>query len=108
MADDAILEKCSAIANKVGIAVFDSLGVQGTNLIINNGLGAGQKVPHFSLDLIPRQREDNLPLFWQPQTSNDEEIGTTFSLLREELVSLQHLQEKNKDVEKRGNQYKKQ
>ena len=70
MADDAILEKCSAIANKVGIAVFDSLGVQGTNLIINNGLGAGQKVPHFCLEVYPRQENDGLPLQLTPKKIN--------------------------------------
>src|SRR3989344_3887900 len=59
-----ILAKCASLANKIGMAIFEALGVQGTNIVARNGLGAGQKVPHFSLEIIPRQENDNLPLLW--------------------------------------------
>ena len=60
-----ILEKCSLIANKIGIAVFESLGSQGTNIMIQNGLGAGQKVPHFAIEVVPRVENDGLNLTWE-------------------------------------------
>ncbi|MFH1275528.1 MAG: HIT family protein [Candidatus Woesearchaeota archaeon] len=86
--NDDLLEKCSAMANKAGIAVFEALGVQGTNVLIQNGLGAGQTVPHFSIEIIPREQKDGLPLQWQPQPAGDDEIGSTLSLLKEEQALL--------------------
>ena len=35
-----LLEKMAIVANKAGIAVFEALGVQGTNMLVKNGLGA--------------------------------------------------------------------
>ena len=52
---DHILTKCMTIANKVSIAAFETLGSQGTNIIVRNGLGAGQNVPHFGIEVIPRK-----------------------------------------------------
>src|SRR3989338_1022361 len=47
---DDILVKCSAVSAKMSQAVFESFEAQGTNIIVQNGLGAGQKVPHFALE----------------------------------------------------------
>ena len=83
MVPDEILTKCSLIANKVGMAVFDSLGAQGTNVLVKNGLGAGQEVPHFALEVIPRQANDNLALQWEPLEVNEYELESTLSQLQE-------------------------
>ena len=79
-----ILAKCASLANKIGMAIFEALGVQGTNIIVRNGLGSGQKVPHFALEIIPRQENDNLPLLWSPTTLTDEELESTIAILKEE------------------------
>ena len=72
------------IANKLGIAVFESLGVQGTNIVVQNGTAAGQKVPHFCVNIIPRKEGDNLNLQWQPKQLMEDEIETPFLALKEE------------------------
>ncbi len=82
--DDGLLQKCTDVANKAGIAVFEALGVQGTNVLVQNGLGAGQNIPHFSIEIIPRKQDDGLALSWQPKEMDDIELGTTLSLLQEE------------------------
>ena len=71
---DHILEKCVSIANKVSIAIFDSLGCQGTNFLVQNGLGAGQIVPHFSIEIIPRIENDNLDLRWDTKPLPEDEM----------------------------------
>ncbi|MEK6950247.1 MAG: HIT family protein [Nanoarchaeota archaeon] len=81
---DEILRRCATLANKAGIAVFESIGAQGTNVIVQNGLPAGQQVPHFALEIIPRRENDNLPLSWPPKQLMDEEMDTAFLLLKEE------------------------
>lgn len=88
MVPDDILRKCATIANKVGIAVFESIGAQGTNVIIQNGLPAGQQVPHFALEIIPRRENDNLPLQWPPKQLMDEEMDTAYLLLKQEADKL--------------------
>ncbi len=88
MVPENILEKCVTIANKVGIAVFEGLGSQGTNIIIQNGLGAGQKVPHFSIEVIPRVENDGLNLQWEPQQLAEDEMETAFMTLEKEIKNL--------------------
>lgn len=86
MVPDAILQKCFTIANKVGMAVFDGLGSQGTNILVQNGLSAGQKVPHFAVEVIPRREEDNLNLRWDPQQVPEEEMDRTHQMLTEVVM----------------------
>jgi len=62
-----LLRKISDIISKLSVAVFDGLQVHGTNILIQNGLGAGQTTPHFSIQIIPRTAADGLDLHWNPQ-----------------------------------------
>lgn len=83
--DDDVLAKCVAVANKVSIAVFEGLGAQGTNIIVQNGTGAGQQVPHFALEIVPRNENDGLEkLHWPPQQLMEEEMEEAFKALKEE------------------------
>lgn len=81
---DTLWQRCSVLANKVGRAIFESMGVQGTNVLVHNGLGAGQGVPHVAIEVIPRQPEDGLPLQWQGQQMSEEELSITLAKLQEE------------------------
>lgn len=78
---DKILEKCSLLANKVSMAVFDGLECQGTNVIVQNGLGAGQKVPHFAVEIVPRRENDGLNFQWKAIQVVEEEMERTSELL---------------------------
>lgn len=84
MVPENILEKCGQIANKISIAVFEGLGSQGTNIIVRNGTAAGQTVPHFALEVIPRAENDGLNLLWQPLQLMEDEIESSFKVLKEE------------------------
>lgn len=86
MVPEDILTKAMQLANKVSIAVFESLGAQGTNIVIQNGIGGGQKVPHFCIEVYPRQEQDGLPLQWQPKKLDEIDQETTFNMLTEELA----------------------
>ncbi|MBU0470219.1 MAG: HIT family protein [Nanoarchaeota archaeon] len=97
MVPNKILQKCSIIANKVGAAVFEALGAQGTNIIIQNGLGAGQKVPHFSIEVIPRRESDGLNFQWQPKHLAEDEIDLVLKLLKEEADKINLKEELKKE-----------
>jgi diadenosine tetraphosphate (Ap4A) HIT family hydrolase len=88
MVPEKVLKACAVMSNKVGVAVFDSLQAQGTNILVMNGLGAGQTVPHFAIDVIPRQPDDKINLEWTPKQLMEDEMEMTTSLLIKELEKL--------------------
>ncbi|MBD3361217.1 HIT domain-containing protein [Candidatus Woesearchaeota archaeon] len=80
---DKIIGEMFAKANKISMACFESLGVQGTNLLIQNGLPAGQHHNHCILHVIPRRENDGLNLAWQPKQINEEEMSTAEIKIKE-------------------------
>lgn len=83
MVPNDILRHCIVLANKVGIAVFDALEAQGTNILIQNGLSAGQNVPHFGIEVIPRREADGLNFQWQSKQLTEDELELLFQELEE-------------------------
>ena len=94
--EDPILKRCAVLTNKVSMAVFESFGSGGTNILIKNGLGAGQTMPHFGIEIIPRQEGDNLQLAWEGKSLAEDEQERTILLLQEALAN----PPKNEEVEK--------
>lgn len=72
---DYVMPELFSTANKLSLTVFETLGAQGTNLLIQNGIPAGQKHSHTMLHVIPRRQGDNLPLMWQPKQGDQEKLA---------------------------------
>lgn len=72
------------VSNKVSSAIFESLGAQGTNLFVANGIPAGQTVAHFTINVIPRKENDGINLLWQPKQLSEEEMSTVELKLKEQ------------------------
>src|SRR3989338_5285393 len=75
-------------SNKISSAIFESLGVQGTNIFVANGIPAGQTVAHFTINVIPRKENDGINLQWQPKQLNEEEISTIELKLKEQTKNM--------------------
>lgn len=73
---DKTIGQMFAKANKISMACFETLGVQGTNLLIQNGMPAGQHHSHCILHIIPRRENDGLNLTWTPKQLTEEEMST--------------------------------
>jgi|ETN02SMinimDraft_2_1059926.scaffolds.fasta_scaffold40375_2 diadenosine tetraphosphate (Ap4A) HIT family hydrolase len=73
---DFTVGKLFSIANKLSTASFEALGMQGTNIIVTNGVAAGQKHAHFSVSILPRGENDGVNLEWQPQQLSEEEMSS--------------------------------
>ena len=58
-------------AKKVAKALSLSLGCQGFNLVMSNGLEAGQVVFHSHIHIVPRFKDDGLKIKW-PHTKYKE------------------------------------
>lgn len=85
---DWVMGKLFNVANKLSVALFEGGGAQGTNLIIPNGVAAGQTVPHTALHIIPRNENDGLKLEWQPRQLSNEEISQVELNLKEHTKTL--------------------
>jgi diadenosine tetraphosphate (Ap4A) HIT family hydrolase len=89
MVPDEVIQKCAIIANKISVAIFESLEAHGTNIIIRNGLGAGQDVPHFGIEIIPRKENDGINLQWEPRQLMEDDIEMIHSTIIDALQSNQ-------------------
>jgi histidine triad (HIT) family protein len=64
------------ISNIISRSIFESLNVQGTNILVQNGVAAGQEEPHFCIHVISRHENDGIKLEWKPQQLNEEQMST--------------------------------
>jgi diadenosine tetraphosphate (Ap4A) HIT family hydrolase len=80
---DEIINALVAAANKISMVLFEVLKVHGTNIIINNGVPAGQKIPHVSVDVLPRRTDDNLKLDWTLKQATPESLDTMHRIIEE-------------------------
>jgi histidine triad (HIT) family protein len=85
---DPIVRKLAVLANKISNSLLNLLGANGTNLIIENGTGAEQQIPHLALNIIPRFEGDGLNFQWQPKKLSDEQMGLAELQLKEQANAL--------------------
>jgi histidine triad (HIT) family protein len=60
----------------------EKLNCDGFNLVQNNGEAAGQTVFHFHYHLIPRYKDDNQHILWEPTSPSAEELEELKDLLK--------------------------
>jgi len=80
---DDIINALVAASNKISMVLFEVLKVHGTNIIINNGVPAGQKIPHISIDVLPRRTDDTLKLDWTLKQATPESLDTMHRIIEE-------------------------
>lgn len=83
-------------ANRVSTAIFEMLRVNGTNIIIENGIAAGQKIAHFAINIIPRSENDGIGFAWQPKQVSDDEMSAAELQLKEQTRNLGVFQKEEK------------
>jgi len=85
---DFIVSEMFKAANKASIILFDGIGAQGTNIIIQNGPPAGQKHTHISINILPRFENDVLKIGWAPKQASEEELSKIESQLKDETKNV--------------------
>ena len=85
---DFVVGDLFKVANKIGMAVFEGLGVQGTNVLVQNGPLAGQKHNHAMLHVVPRFENDNLQLGWATKPASEEELASMESKIKDETKNV--------------------
>ncbi len=76
-----------AVAKALSNAALRSLEVQGSNIIVANGVAAGQRAQHFMVHLIPRKENDNLNFQMPQKTIEDSELKKIRKVLADSLGS---------------------
>ena len=72
--EDGDAEAAIKAARKVAKALSLSLGCQGFNLVMSNGLEAGQVVFHSHIHIVPRFKNDGLKIKWPHTKYKDGEM----------------------------------
>lgn len=85
---DYVINDLFIKANKFSTLIFEILGAEGTNILINNGPAAGQVYPHAMLNLIPRKTNDGLPLIWQPKKINETDMNAAEQAIKDSAGSI--------------------
>ena len=71
---DETASKVMLLAKKMATQMTEKLQCDGFNLVQNNGEVAGQTVFHFHMHLIPRYKDDNQEIGWNPGNPSQEEL----------------------------------
>lgn len=69
---EELASKALVVAKKVVTKMTEIVGCDGYNVLQNNGEVAGQTVFHFHMHLIPRYKEDQVTIKWNPGALTDE------------------------------------
>ncbi len=70
--DQEVLARMMQVGQKLALVVKKGMRADGVNLLMNNGIAAGQEVPHAHLHIIPRFMGDNS---YQPPTHEEYQPG---------------------------------
>ncbi|MBI2664357.1 HIT family protein [Candidatus Woesearchaeota archaeon] len=85
-----------SVANAVSTSIFETLRVHGTNIIIENGLAAGQKIAHFAINIIPRSENDGMGFNWAPKRLSEDDLSTIELQLKEQTRNIGGFQKNEK------------
>jgi len=73
------------VAKALSNASLRALEVQGSNIIVANGVAAGQRAQHFMVHLIPRKENDNIDFQIPQKTIPEKELQKIKKVLSEGL-----------------------
>lgn len=85
---DEDIEHLFKIANIISVSLFQMLGSEGTNIIIENGVEAGQTIPHFMINIIPRKKDDGINFVFNRYEAEKDELEGVSLLMREGFKKL--------------------
>ena len=79
--DEEVAGKAFKLAKKLASEMTEKLVCDGFNIVQNNGETAGQTVFHFHMHLIPRYKDDNQKIGWNPLSPSADEQKEILDIL---------------------------
>ena len=79
---EEIVKRMFLVSQQLSGIIFEALGAEGTNIIISEGVAAGQKHAHTVIHVIPRKQNDGLNFDWPQKQIPEESMNKIYELLR--------------------------
>ena len=83
------------VAKSLSNSMLKSIDAQGTNIIVMNGIAAGQRAQHFMVHVIPRKDKDGVEFVLPQKTMSQEEIEETGNKIIASLAGTSKLKTKD-------------
>lgn len=93
--DKETVEHLFKVVNKMSVILFEALSVQGTNILVNNGVTGGQDREHFVVNIIPRTEGDGLDFSWKTEQASPDVLNDMESKL---MPAVTNMTKENADV----------
>ena len=94
---DEIVNKIFGTVKMLMTLMINITKAQGINILINQGVAAGQNVEHLVINLIPRYPNDNIILDAQRLKLKEEEFKEVARLLSEKIMGVKAEEKKEKE-----------
>lgn len=98
---DEILAHMLNATSKISSILFEALGAEGSNFIIQNGVAAGQTTDHFSIHTIFRTANDSFNFSWQTIKPGQDDLLKTQEQIVNGLMQLSEKKEEEKKKEEK-------
>ena len=91
------IEHIFKVANNISTALLEIS--EGTNLLVSNGVSAGQKVEHILIHVIPRFENDGINFGWNPRKQTEEELSKLQEEIKKRIPPLEETKPKKGPVD---------
>lgn len=72
------------VASLAATALFEGIGSQGTNIVLNNCIDGNNDYNHFCIHVLPRSEGDKIPLKWEFKQADPEKLKKLADKIKEE------------------------
>lgn len=91
--EDDILSKIFLFIKKISPKIIQILKADGISIYIPQGQIAGQRIPHFVVNIIPRYSEDKISFDWQREKKEKKDLEKIAESLKKEIDKIKIFQE---------------
>ena len=92
--DDDVVVQLFYIASYAATGVFEGLGAQGTNIIVNNGNIQGNPSKELVIDILPRKEGDTLDFKWEPKKLSPQDMEAVEKSVKDKADYIGHKKKK--------------
>jgi histidine triad (HIT) family protein len=86
------------VVNRISSKLVEILKSEGVNIYVANGHGAGQSVPHISVHVIPRFKDDGINFGWNARKIDEKSFGKVAEKLKISKIGKKREKIKSKPI----------
>ena len=83
--DDKILSKIFIFIKQISSQIIKTLKAEGISIYIPQGQIAGQRIPHFVVNVIPRYKDDKISFDWERVKKDKKDLEKIAEQIRNEI-----------------------